>query len=116
MNTLKDDVTKIMEEHGQNYDDGVYGFMLDLSHGGCASGLVGELVYYEDTIAFYQNHKEDINALLVETLEETGMTVPADLFGEKWDKSDPLAMDTQNQNLLAWFAFEETADALAYGR
>jgi len=35
------------------------------------------------------------------------------LFGDKWDKSDPFADDTNNQNLLAWFGFEETARRLA---
>ena len=29
------------------------------------------------------------------------------------DSDDPLALETQNQNLLAWFAFEETAFQLA---
>jgi hypothetical protein len=35
------------------------------------------------------------------------------LFGDKWDKTDPLARDSGNQNLLAWFGFEETARMIA---
>ena len=36
------------------------------------------------------------------------MFSPIDLFGNKWDKEDMLAIDIYNQNLLAWFGFEET--------
>lgn len=38
----------------------------------------------------------------------TGIYNLSDLFGERWDSEDPLATDTYNQNLLAWFGFEET--------
>ena len=31
----------------------------------------------------------------------------------RWETDDPLANDTYNQNLLAWFGFEETAHQLA---
>ena len=29
----------------------------------------------------------------------TGLYSPSELFGSKWDKEDPLAQDTYNQNL-----------------
>tara|TARA_Y100000592_G_scaffold80311_1_gene126882 strand:+ start:1641 stop:2123 length:483 start_codon:yes stop_codon:yes gene_type:complete len=75
---------------------------------GCISGMVCHLITYVDTTAFYNEYRGDIYALLAETLESTGLSV-GELFGDKWDESDPLANDTQNQNLLAWFGFEETA-------
>ena len=31
------------------------------------------------------------------------------LFGDKYDKGDPLFLDYLNKNLLAWFGFEETS-------
>ena len=42
-----------------------------------------------------------------------GLYAPPALFGEKWDKEDPLAQDDFNQNLLAWFGFEETLRNIA---
>jgi hypothetical protein len=48
----------------------------------------------------------------LEALDNFG-GAPSELFGDKWDKNDPLALDTQNQNLLAWFGFEEMAFKLA---
>ena len=44
----------------------------------------------------------------------TGLYAPSELFGEKWDKEDPLAQDDYNQNLLAWFGFEETLRNIGY--
>ena len=35
------------------------------------------------------------------------------LFGDKWETDDPMALATFNQNLLAWFGFEETARRMA---
>jgi hypothetical protein len=97
--------------HADGYDD-VKGVLEDLFHGGCASGMVGHLIYYNDTVRFFKRHREEINTLLVEYIDGTGEQ-PATLFGDKWDTDDPLALDTLNQNLLSWFGFEETARKLA---
>ena len=77
---------------------------------GCSSGIVGELFYYHDSIKWFKYYRKDINALLVEMLNSTGLSI-SELFHD-WDTSDPLAQDTQNQNLLAWFSFEESANRL----
>ena len=80
----------------------------DVLYHGCQSGIVGELIYYTDTVRFYKQYRNEINALLYDTMNSTGLYSPSDLFGEKWDKEDPLAQNDFNQNLLAWFGFEET--------
>jgi len=84
----------------------------DLAYGGCASGTIGELIYYTDTIRFYKRHKKEIQALLRETEQDCGVS-HQEMFGDKWDRDDIFAEDTNNQNLLAWFGFEETAINLA---
>lgn len=96
-----------------DYDDKVYIFT-DVLYHGCQSGIVGELIYYEDTVRFYKQYREEINELLYDTMSGTGLYAPSDLFGEKWDQEDPLAQDIYNQNLLAWFGFEETLRNLGY--
>lgn len=80
----------------------------DILYHGCQSGIVGELLYYTDTVRFYKQYRNEINELLYDTMNSTGLYSPSDLFGEKWDKEDPLAQNDFNQNLLAWFGFEET--------
>lgn len=94
-------------------DTGAKGVIDDLMHGGCSSGIVGHLIYTADCVRFYNTHKEEINALLYTTMESMGDYSPAAVFGDKWDTQDPLAIESGNQNLLAWFAFEETARNLA---
>lgn len=97
----------------RDYDDKKHIFT-DVLHHGCVSGIVGELVYYVDTVAFYEKYKDEINSLLYETMSETGLYSLSDIFGDKWDKEDPLGIDVHNQNLLVWFGFEETLRNIGY--
>ena len=75
---------------------------------GCESGIVGELIYYRDTLKFYKQYRSEINDLLYKAMQDCETTSPYLIFGPKWDTEDPLAMETHNQNLLAWFGFEES--------
>ena len=86
----------------------------DILQHGCVSGTVGSLIYYSDTIKFYKEYKEDINELLYNTMEDTGLYSMSELFGDKFDKEDPLCIEQMNQNLLAWFGYEEVARQLMY--
>lgn len=90
-----------------DYNDKKYIFT-DVLHNGCCSGVVSELIYYYDTARFYKQYRQEINEMLYNIMNETGLYAPSELFGDKWDKEDPLAQDDFNQNLLAWFGFEET--------
>ena len=98
-----------------NHDDAIKSWFEDLFRGGCASGFVGSMIYHTDTVAFYERNKQEIDKLLSDTLQMSGVSSPAEIFtGDiSWDIEDPLALETSNQNLLAWFAFEETAYSLA---
>lgn len=96
-----------------DYNDKNYIFTDVLDHG-CRSGVVDELIYYSDTVKFYNRYKKEINELLHESMASIGEYAPSCLFGDKWDKEDPLAQDIYNQNLLAWFGFEETLRNIGY--
>jgi len=91
-------------------EEGYTSALSDLMEHGCQSGMVSDLIYYTDTTAFYKEHKKEIQALITELSEAVGRPVNGLLRG--WDKSDPFANETTNQNLLAWFGFEETARQL----
>ena len=114
-NLLYIDVVDEILEDSKDYDgktlkEKVLSRLKDLAHG-LANGHVGRLIYYDDTTAFYQKFKTEINGLLYETLENVCLSI-TELFGEDWDITDPLALDIHNQNLLAWFAYEEIANQL----
>ncbi len=95
------------------YDDKVNIFK-DVLYHGCVSGIVSELIYYSDTVAFYKKYRNEINDLLSETMRLMGCFSFKDIFGDKWDEEDPLIVETYNQNLLAWFGFEETLRNIGY--
>ena len=96
-----------------DYNDKKYIFT-DVLHNGCCSGVVSELIYYYDTVRFYKQYRQEINEMLYNIMNETGLYAPSELFGDKWDKEDPLAQNDFNQNLLAWFGFEETLRNIGY--
>jgi len=108
---LEKAVAKILNQKAEN-DYPIKSVINDLLQNGCQSGMIGELIYYHDTVQFYQTHRKEITGILRELCEDCGSN-PADLFGDKWDNEDFFADEDSNQNLLAWFGFEETARCLA---
>lgn len=85
--------------------------MENLQRYGCVSGMISSLIYYDDTNKFYEDYKEEINSLLSDLIDGTGLSLN-ELFGDKFDNEDPLVLECSNKNLLAWFGFEETANKL----
>ena len=73
-------------------------FFEDLSRNGCVSGMVWSLIYYTDTHAFFDQHYDEIEALRDEMEDNLG---------------EPLKIEGDLKNCLAWFAFEEVAFKLA---
>lgn len=97
-------IKEIVKQHAaQEYE----GYLEDVCQHGCASGVVSDMIYYYDTLEWYKTHKEEINDMLSLVLDEHGVSVGELL--KDWEANDPLALETQNQNLLAWFAYEQAA-------
>jgi hypothetical protein len=80
-------------------DDDIKCFFNDLTQGGCQSGFINDLIYYNDTHTFAKKYAEEIAEILDEIKDETG-----EEFGNY--KTDRL-------NTLAWLGFEETARHLS---
>lgn len=110
---LKSAVIRILKSKVPDYDKNYESLFKDILYNGLQSGIIGELIYYSDTLAWYKKHKKDISSMLKETMWSLGANSPKEVFGKNWDDSDPFAEDTQNQNLLAWYSFEETAREIA---
>lgn len=78
----------------------------DLEVSGCSGGLVSNLIYHEDILAFFEKHKHIINKMLADLISDLDGLSPAEIFDD-WDREDPLALEKFNQNTLAWFGFEQ---------
>lgn len=103
---LVESVTNYILDKFDEYDDPKQ-IVLEVLEHGCVSGIVGELIYYSDTTAYYAKNRDVINRLLYEQMEEYGSHDLTEFFCD-WDLEDPLALDYYNQNILAWFGFETT--------
>ena len=73
-------------------------FFNDLLQHGCISGMVSSLIYYTDTHAFYDKHYAEIEELRAEYEDSTG---------------EPLKINNDLKNYLAWFAYEQVAYQLS---
>lgn len=114
---LERNVQRWANDRGADYHNGAEGVLKDLFYGGCSSGMVNHLIYTKDCVKFYHTHRREINALLKETMDNTGLHDLSKLFSNtaamSWDAEDPLAQEDGNRNILAWFGFEEAARNLA---
>jgi hypothetical protein len=110
---LKKDVISILVKKAKDYKNNYKSLLKDILYNGLQSGIVSELIYFSDTLKWYKKHQDEIGQLLQDQMESFGVYSPAELFGRKWEGFDPFAKNTSNQNLLAWFSFEETAREIA---
>lgn len=89
MNKLENRVREIIEEGLQENPTWVD----DLLQYGCQSGMVGELVYYNQTHEWFDTYYNEIMELVEEYEEMTG---------------EKLHWEGDLKNWLAWFSFEQT--------
>jgi hypothetical protein len=109
---LEKAVAKWINDRAGDYGGDPCGPLRDLLYGGCASGIVGGLVYYKDTTKFYADHKADIWELINERAEECGAKNPFE-FLAGLNHGGNLGSVDEVENFLAWFGFEEAARTIA---
>lgn len=87
--SFSDELKEIFQTHIVDYDQGA-GFFDDLAHG-CASGILGEFVYYSQTKDFYLRHMDDIEDFINDLGQQ---------FGE------PLSLGEPRYNYAVWAVFD----------
>lgn len=107
-NNLNDCVLDYYIDRKYSNSDELIRELEDLQRYGCVSGMITDLIYYDDTNKFYDNYKDDINELLSDLLDGSGLSIQ-EFFGKNFDNDDPLILNFSNKNLLAWFGFEESS-------
>ncbi len=83
-------------------------YLEDVTQHGCVSGVVPHLVYYYDTIAFYNQHEELIWKMLGAAQEEGGLQHPLELIAS-FNGANNVSSGAQFKNLLARWAYEHAA-------
>lgn len=91
-----------------NTKEEAIGYLKDVCSYGGVSGTISGLIYYKDTIAFYDENEDEIEQILEDYRENCGyknrMEAIANLSG-----SDNIGNIDQEKNLLSWMAYEEVA-------
>jgi len=73
---------------------------------GCSGGVVGELIYYADSCAFYEKYNEEIWQRLWDSWSDWGGESPLHLIAS-FNGAESVGSHDQFRNLLAWWACEE---------
>ena len=90
---LKDNVIDIILNHIDDYENPIT-FLEEVLQYGCISGMVGELIYYNETKCFFIKHMEEI----------------FDIYNEIKDNlSSEFEVDANN---LSWLAFEHVVNEI----
>lgn len=163
---VKNDVINFLLSQAQDSED-AQGILENVLKHGCESGMINHLIYYTDTVAYFEEHENEIMEMLEqlgiedveswdglqelsdmfpqletpddrhensenEIMEKAEEETP-ELFGDDWDEMDedeqmeaiqeyasnimmydnnPLELNTQDKNYLAWAIFEYNASVL----
>ena len=163
---VKNDIINYLLDNSDNSED-LQTHLEDINNYGCESGQVNHLIYYTDTVAYYEEHESEIMEMLeqlgiedVESwdgLEELSYLFPRletpderhenaeneimakahnetpELYEDDWDEMeedekedaindyaeniamyevDPMELNNQDKNYLAWAIFEYNASVL----
>ena len=105
------DLEKAVAQDAMDQSDGnPKGWLEDVSQHGCQSGIVSGMIYYNETVAFYDAHVEDIWNKLYEDAEGAGQNIPELIASFNGAKN--VGSHDHLLNLLAWYAYESAARAI----
>ena len=103
MKTLKMETMEILKGM-VNEEKTLEEIIIEVINHGCVSGMVSELVYYYQTEAFFNRHKNEIN--------EVAHRLSEDIYGNPYEIYNNFEYEC-NKNTLAWFGFEEMTIQIA---
>lgn len=99
-NTIAEDLSSYETE-----DDAI-SYLKDVCQYGGVSGCITGLIYYADTNKFYDDNEEEIETILDEFKDNCGYKTRPEAIMHLNGSAEDI---TQEKNLLAWMAYEETA-------
>ena len=96
---LRVEVLDILVNHIEDCEsfEEVRGFMEDLRSYGCSSGMIGELIYYEDTKKFFIDNIDEIQDYVNELIQEGIYSI-----------------NELDYNEISWLVFENIANEFFY--
>jgi hypothetical protein len=83
----------------------------DVATHGCSGGTISDLIYYEDSVKFYNEYEDEIWTELSNAADNLGETIPFMISNFRGCKNVDSA--TTFKNLLAWWICEHVAQRIS---
>ena len=111
---LEKAVVELLVENadGNEYDNKtpLQGYLEDLVHSGCQSGMVDGMIFYSETTAFFNVYEDEILEIISNLMEETGINDITELL-KNWE-GHLYNFTEGNKNFAVWFVIESIANKL----
>ena len=104
MKTLKQETMEIINDMVVMNEETIESVISEILTYGCESGIVGELMYYNQTEKFFNRHKDEINEMAHELSD--------DIYGNPYEIYHNFQYGC-SKNTMAWWAFEEMTKIIA---
>lgn len=104
MKTLKQETMEIINNMVVMNEMTIEKVIAEILTYGCINGIVADLTYYYQTEAFFDRHKDEINAIA------RGLSI--EIFENPYELYYNLKGGC-SKNTMAWFGFEETTREIA---
>ena len=88
--------------------------IVNISDNGCINGACCDLIYYSDTVKFYNDYKEEIWQLLEQEAQEFGYNNIFDFMGTWSEYAKNVDSDTTFKNLLACWSVEQVSHQIIF--
>lgn len=120
---VKNDVINFLLAQSQDSED-AKGILENVLTHGCESGMVNHLIYYKDTVKYFENHEREINEFVSEAygldmyrgsefIDQLADMFPVDDFETRIDKYYYQAHETiKNQYMNEYETMEELEEDL----
>lgn len=97
---LKDNVIDIILNHIGDYENPMT-FLEDIMNYGCASGIVPELIYFNETKCFFIKHMEEIFEIYNELKDNLSADFEADANNLSWLAFEYMVNEIYNEVTIA---------------
>ena len=94
---------------GDTMDEKLKARLNEITEHGCQSGTVGSLIYYTDTVQFFNDFYDEI----YDMVESIGADSILEMLEQKCEKIDIIMGADTVKNYLAWMAYEEVCFLVA---
>ena len=96
---MQEDARDWLVDNLEDYEGNLEQIVGDLQYGGCESGLVSHLIYYSDTVDFFDNHEDEILQILS---DKYGITEPETYEGAEELENYFPRLESAEDKLEAW--------------